>query len=73
MILRKVVDVNGKEWIDYMASFGPNLLGHKHPEVEAAIAKQRDLGDCLAGPSPRWPQLASARGACALMCVCERV
>jgi len=44
-------DVDGREYIDFMCSWGPNLLGHHHPEVEAAAARQRALGDCLNGPT----------------------
>ena len=39
---------------------GPNLLGHHHPEVEAAAARQRALGDCLNGPTPLLVELAEA-------------
>ena len=51
-------DVDGREFIDFMCSWGPNLLGHHHPEVEAAAARQRALGDCLNGPTARFVELA---------------
>ena len=51
-------DVDGREYIDFMCSWGPNLLGHHHPEVEAAAARQRALGDCLNGPTPLYVELA---------------
>jgi glutamate-1-semialdehyde 2,1-aminomutase len=51
-------DVDGREFIDFMCSWGPNLLGHHHPEVEAAAARQRALGDCLNGPTARMVELA---------------
>ena len=53
-----VFDVNGKQWIDYMSSYGPILLGHRHPTVDEAVRKQLLEGDCLAGPSPRMVELA---------------
>jgi glutamate-1-semialdehyde 2,1-aminomutase len=53
-------DVDGREFIDFMCSWGPNLLGHHHPEVEAAAAKQRALGDCLNGPTALFVELAEA-------------
>lgn len=31
-------DVDGKTWLDYHAAFGPIVLGHNHPEVNAAVA-----------------------------------
>lgn len=30
-------DVEGKEYLDYHAGFGPLVLGHNHPEVNAAV------------------------------------
>ena len=51
-------DVDGREFIDFMCSWGPNLLGHHHPEVEAAAARQAALGDCLNGPTARFVELA---------------
>ena len=53
-----VTDADGRVWLDYMASYGPNLLGHRHPVVDAAIEAQRTCGDCLAGPSARMVELA---------------
>ena len=45
-----VWDVDGNEYVDFMCSFGPVLLGHQHPRVEAAAAAQRALGDTMSGP-----------------------
>jgi glutamate-1-semialdehyde 2,1-aminomutase len=47
-----VWDVDGNEYVDLMCSFGPVILGHKHPAVERAVAAQRALGDTQAGPAP---------------------
>jgi glutamate-1-semialdehyde 2,1-aminomutase len=46
----RVWDVDGNEYVDFMCSFGPNLLGHLHPAVEAAVAAQRARGDTMSGP-----------------------
>jgi glutamate-1-semialdehyde 2,1-aminomutase len=46
-----VWDVDGNEYVDFMCSFGPIILGHKHPKVEAAAAAQRADGDTQAGPA----------------------
>jgi glutamate-1-semialdehyde 2,1-aminomutase len=54
----RVWDVDGNAFIDFMCSWGPNLLGHHHPEVDAAARKQQDLGDCLNGPTSRFVELA---------------
>jgi glutamate-1-semialdehyde 2,1-aminomutase len=45
-----VWDVDGNEYVDFMCSFGPIILGHQHPRVEAAAAAQRADGDTQAGP-----------------------
>jgi glutamate-1-semialdehyde 2,1-aminomutase len=47
-----VWDVDGNEYVDLMCSFGPVILGHKHPKVERAVAAQRAEGDTQAGPAP---------------------
>lgn len=44
-------DADGNEYIDYMCAFGPNLLGYRHPAVEAAVSAQQRLGDTMNGPS----------------------
>src|SRR5437879_4071567 len=46
----RVRDVDGREYIDFMCSWGPVLLGHRHPEVQAAADAQAALGDCFNGP-----------------------
>src|SRR5262245_13343675 len=51
-------DVDGREYIDFMCSWGPVLLGHRHPEVEAAARAQAALGDCMNGPSEVMVDLA---------------
>ena len=53
-----VWDVDGNEYIDLMCSYGPVLLGHRHPRVEEAAAGQAAQGDCQNGPSPRMVELA---------------
>ncbi|QQR90406.1 MAG: aspartate aminotransferase family protein [Myxococcales bacterium] len=35
-----VKDVDGKSYIDLCASFGSAALGHRHPEVQSAVAQQ---------------------------------
>ncbi|MFI5034970.1 MAG: aminotransferase class III-fold pyridoxal phosphate-dependent enzyme [Acidimicrobiales bacterium] len=54
----RVTDVDGREFVDLMCSWGPVLLGHHHPAVDEAAARQAALGDCLDGPSPRMVELA---------------
>lgn len=37
-------DEDGNEYIDYVLSWGPLILGHSHPQVVEAIKKQAQLG-----------------------------
>ena len=53
-------DVDGREFIDFMCAWGPNLLGYQHPEVQTAAQAQQALGDCLNGPTERFVELAEA-------------
>jgi glutamate-1-semialdehyde 2,1-aminomutase len=54
----RVWDVDGHEYVDLMCSYGPVVLGHRHPAVEAAVAVQNELGDCQNGPGPVMVDLA---------------
>ncbi|HEY2663878.1 MAG TPA: aminotransferase class III-fold pyridoxal phosphate-dependent enzyme [Candidatus Binataceae bacterium] len=54
----RVWDVDGNEYIDYMCSYGPIVLGHRHPRVEEAARRQMDSGNCFNAPSPLWVDLA---------------
>jgi glutamate-1-semialdehyde 2,1-aminomutase len=47
----RIWDVDGNEYIDFMCSYGPIILGHRHPAVDAAAARQLALIDCGNGPS----------------------
>ncbi len=40
----KIYDVDGKEYIDYVLSWGPLILGHSHPNVQAALQKALEKG-----------------------------
>ena len=37
-------DEQGREYIDYVGSWGPMILGHSHPSVINAVKKQLDAG-----------------------------
>ncbi len=53
-----VWDVDGNEYVDFMCSFGPMIVGYQHPLIEAAAQAQRDKGDTQPGPSPVMVDLA---------------
>jgi len=54
----RVWDVDGNEYIDLMCSYGPIVLGHRHPAVEAAVREQLQRGDCFNAPTRLWVELA---------------
>ncbi|MDK2972094.1 MAG: glutamate-semialdehyde -aminomutase [Candidatus Sumerlaeota bacterium] len=37
-------DVDGNELLDFVGSWGPMILGHRHPAVEEAVRKQAETG-----------------------------
>ncbi|MFL2644071.1 MAG: glutamate-1-semialdehyde 2,1-aminomutase [Dehalococcoidia bacterium] len=46
----KIWDVDGNEYMDYVGSWGPLILGHAHPEVNAAIKQAVDKGTSFGAP-----------------------
>ena len=48
-----VWDLDGNRFIDYMCAYGPNVLGYNDPDVDAAAAEQRAIGDCTTLPSTK--------------------
>ncbi len=54
----RIWDVDGNEYVDLMCAYGPILLGHRHPVVEEAAARQAALADCQNGPGPVMVELA---------------
>src|SRR4051794_1900441 len=53
-----VWDVDGNEYVDLMCSFGPIILGHRHPAVEQAATEQLARGDTMSGPGGVMVELA---------------
>jgi len=54
----RIWDVDGNEYVDLMCSYGPVVLGHQHPAVEAAARAQAEQGDCQNGPGEVMVELA---------------
>lgn len=54
----KLYDVDGNEFVDYVLSWGPMILGHAHPAVGKALKKAIDLGTSFGAPSPLEVELA---------------
>jgi glutamate-1-semialdehyde 2,1-aminomutase len=54
-----IYDVDGNEYIDFVCSWGPMILGHAHPDVLAAIAEAMAHGTSFGAPTPKEIELAS--------------
>jgi glutamate-1-semialdehyde 2,1-aminomutase len=47
----KIYDVDGREYIDYVASWGPMILGHAHPQVVSAVQQATERGTSYGAPT----------------------
>jgi len=47
----KIYDIDGNEYIDYVGSWGPMILGHAHPKVLEAIAAAVRKGTSFGAPT----------------------
>ena len=54
----KFWDVDGNEYIDYMGSFGPSILGFSPPELNQAVMRQIEQGTHFALPTESLNQLS---------------
>lgn len=52
-------DVDGNEYIDYVGSWGPAILGHAHPKVVAALNDAIENGTSFGAPTEMETHLAS--------------
>jgi len=53
-----IFDADGNEYIDYIGSWGPLLLGHRHPEILAAIEEALTRGTSFGAPTEQEIELA---------------
>ena len=53
-----IYDVDGNEYVDYVGSFGPMILGHAHPDVVDAVQKQAAKGLSFGAPTGLETELA---------------
>jgi len=53
-----LVDVDGNDYVDYVLSWGPLIVGHCHPEVMREVQDALKDGSSFGAPSPREIQLA---------------
>jgi glutamate-1-semialdehyde 2,1-aminomutase len=61
----RLVDTDGREYIDYVQSWGASILGHAHPAVVEAVQRAAADGTSYGAPTAREVELAEA--------ICARV
>ena len=47
-----IYDTNGKQYVDYVGSWGPMILGHNHPSILNAVLKAAENGLSFGAPTP---------------------
>jgi glutamate-1-semialdehyde 2,1-aminomutase len=55
----KIYDVDGNEYIDYVQSWGPMIVGHSHPKIINALKKAAEKGTSFGAPTPLEIELAT--------------
>jgi len=55
-----IFDVDGNEYIDYVGSYGPLMLGHRHPAILDALRAALETGTSFGAPTEREVDLAEA-------------
>ena len=69
----KCYDVDGNEYIDYVGSWGPAIVGHANDEVNAALKAQVDKGTSFGAPCELevFPHARSSCGmqSCQILCI----
>jgi glutamate-1-semialdehyde 2,1-aminomutase len=54
----RVRDVDGNEFIDYVCTWGPAILGHAHPKIISAVKAAAQNGTSFGIPNPYEVQIA---------------
>lgn len=54
----KIWDVDGNEYVDYVGSWGPMIMGHAHPRIVNALKKIAPKGTSFGAPTPLEVELA---------------
>src|SRR5688572_15778706 len=60
-----ITDADGRDYVDYVCSWGPLILGHAHPEVVKKVSEA--LGKGLSFGAPTEIEVQLARKICELM------
>src|SRR5210317_2129256 len=53
-----IEDLDGNQYIDFVSSWGPLILGHAHPEILAAISKAAEKGTSYGAPTQYETEMA---------------
>jgi len=56
----KIYDVDGNEYIDYVASWGPMILGHANDEISTAVRAALENGTSFGAPTELEVEMAKA-------------
>ncbi len=64
-------DVDGKQYVDYVGSWGPMIHGHNHPEIRNAVIEAAQHG--LSFGAPTEIELTMAKAVCDLIPSIEQV
>jgi glutamate-1-semialdehyde 2,1-aminomutase len=48
----KLWDIDGNEYVDYVGSWGPMIMGHAHPKIISALKKTAPRGTSFGAPTP---------------------
>ncbi|MBQ9441432.1 MAG: glutamate-1-semialdehyde 2,1-aminomutase [Selenomonadaceae bacterium] len=54
----RIFDIDGNEYIDYVGSWGPMILGHAHPQIVEALKKAVEKGTSFGAPTELETELA---------------
>ena len=54
----KIYDIDGNEYIDYVTSWGPLILGHAHPSIVEAVSQAATRGTSFGAPTTLETELA---------------
>ncbi|KJR99488.1 MAG: glutamate-1-semialdehyde aminotransferase [Desulfobulbaceae bacterium BRH_c16a] len=52
-------DADGNEYVDFVCSWGPMIMGHAHPEIVEAVTRAAASGTSFGAPTPTEIDLAS--------------
>jgi glutamate-1-semialdehyde 2,1-aminomutase len=67
----RVWDVDGNEYVDYVGTWGPAILGHAHPKIIQAVQTAAELGTSFGIPNPEEVEMAQL--ICALVPSVQKV